>query len=409
MKKSGVILLCVLILMVISTGVATAATATLAGTKYYDYDKDGVFDGNDFGLDGWSINVSYLNGTAIPGASAVTIGGGTYSIPLDPYNDYYVSEVLQPGWTNTTPAINKKIGFIICGGGAYEFFTNSSNLNIFMPNLPDHDSYVLLGWNSRIGESVSEIGPEDEGQIFYPLGQWNAGQSSSSLSSVLEVDYPNNTYVPFDAGWTHGATLYDTAWWSIDSNSTAQTSTHARPNAVPIRDIVIRLHSEDADFFVEVNNLTLTQGSHSYTLTNSHLVFNQTGSGASTVQDLYLLVRASTILESIGGSDISSGFNLTGDIRYIWPTTGHAIPTGNEIKMDIMVGRYTCNYAAFNIVDFGNYIDGKISGYKLDVAGNGLSGWNISPTILPYRSGSQILPTQAGITFSITFPSVTIA
>ena len=34
--------------------------------------------------------------------------------------------------------------------------------------------------------------------------------------------------------------------------------------------------------------------------------------------------------------------------------------------MDIMVGRYICQLSPVSIVDFGNYIDGNISGYKLD-------------------------------------------
>ena len=295
MKKTGIVLIFMLVIMIVD--VATAQNATIAGTKFYDYDQDGVLDGHDFGLSGWTVYLTFLNGTAVPGASTVTGTGGNYSLPIATDDDYYIREVLKPGWINTTNA-TERVELVSCGDGGDEFFTNASSLNVFMPNLPDGQSYILLGWNARIGDSVSELGPDVETQIFYPLGQWNAGQSSSSLDGDGEVDWVNNTYVPFDAGWTPGATLYETASWNVRRQHHHTDFNPRPPQCGSYRDILIRLHSEDGDFLWKSNNLTLTQGIPFLSLVNSHLIFNQTGSGATTVEDLYLLVHASDILES---------------------------------------------------------------------------------------------------------------
>jgi uncharacterized surface anchored protein len=356
-----------------------AGAVNIVGYKFYDYNKDGVAGSNSFPLEGWTIQVKYLNMTDVPGAQDVTDADGLYNISgLDPYFDYYVCEVLQQGWENTTPLCNKT-GFDLCSGfgenTTYEFYTDQTNLNLYMPNLPDGDSYVLLGWNARIGNAVSNPPGEEEIKIFYPLGQWSGGQSSSGISDGGDVGWVNNIYLPFNATWIPGATLYQNATWTVNGTTVTQTSTHARPNSVPIRDIVIRLHAEkDTGYTVEVNNLALKQGAHTYLLTHSPLTFHYID---PQNEDLYLLVRASDILTSLGGSDIGSGgFSLTGDVRFSWPDG--STPDGNDIKADILVGRYDCPYVNVQPVNFGNHINGSISGYKFDNQENPLGGWNVT-------------------------------
>jgi uncharacterized surface anchored protein len=376
MHKSA--LLCLVILITFGLLASAAGAVNVNGTKFYDYDQNGIYDNADFPLENWNISLFWLNGTAVPGMNNITGVDGIYNITgINPYFNYTVCEELKTGWTNTTP-LCYPINFTICGDGGPEFFANTSDMNDFMPNLINMSSQALLLYNARIGDAVSETGGEDELKIAYPLGQWNPGQSSSALSPSGELDWTNDTYESFNATWTPGVTLYENASWTIDNVTVDQDDTNERTEAVPIRDIVIRLHSEDEDYFVELNNLSIHQGPYTYNLVNNHILFN--GSTDANNQDLYLVFRASNALTAQGGQDIGSGgFSFTGDIRFTWPQ-GPPNPDMNNIKMDIIVGRYDCDFIDTQTRDFGNFIEGNISGYKLDNNGTGLQNWNITLT-----------------------------
>lgn len=69
---------------------------TIRGKKFHDLDCDGEYDLGEPGLPGWTIVLD--NGT-----TAVTDVFGNYTIPV-PSGTYVVSEVQQPGWTQTYPA-----------------------------------------------------------------------------------------------------------------------------------------------------------------------------------------------------------------------------------------------------------------------------------------------------------------
>lgn len=70
-----------------------------SGTKFNDLDGDGVKDGGEPGLAGWTINVSG-NG----GGSAVTDSNGNFSFTTLGPDSHYVTETAQSGWTQTKPS-----------------------------------------------------------------------------------------------------------------------------------------------------------------------------------------------------------------------------------------------------------------------------------------------------------------
>lgn len=79
------------------TGVAELCIA-----KFHDYDGDGIQDPNEPGLAGWS----FLLNPAPPGlgTNVVTTGpGGLVCIPVLAPFTYSIAEMIQSGWTNTTP------------------------------------------------------------------------------------------------------------------------------------------------------------------------------------------------------------------------------------------------------------------------------------------------------------------
>jgi len=62
-------------------------------TKFNDLDGDGIMNNNDVGLSGWTINLS--------GETKATNENGQITFGQLIPNTYYLSEVLQPGWTQT--------------------------------------------------------------------------------------------------------------------------------------------------------------------------------------------------------------------------------------------------------------------------------------------------------------------
>jgi hypothetical protein len=91
---------------------------TKSGTKFNDVSMDGVFDGTESGLAGWTINayadtdqdglLSLAEYNAGPAATDVTDASGDYSLTLNPggthAGKYIVCEVAQAGWTQSAPA-----------------------------------------------------------------------------------------------------------------------------------------------------------------------------------------------------------------------------------------------------------------------------------------------------------------
>jgi hypothetical protein len=85
--------------------------ATTAGTKWHDHDGDGTRDQDDEGLSGWRIYVDldddgvYDDGSGSDPAepSDLTDSNGAYLITGIPAGSYKVREVLQSGWSCTSP------------------------------------------------------------------------------------------------------------------------------------------------------------------------------------------------------------------------------------------------------------------------------------------------------------------
>ncbi len=91
---------------------------TVSGLKFEDKNANGVKDAGDGGLDGWTIYVDYnANSTKDSGEpSAVTSGGGTYTISgVDP-GSWKLREVAQSGWTCSYPSPCSHAINVISGG-----------------------------------------------------------------------------------------------------------------------------------------------------------------------------------------------------------------------------------------------------------------------------------------------------
>jgi hypothetical protein len=76
--------------------------ASISGEKFGDVDGDGVKDGGEVGLDGWSIELVNPVGGAVLDTQ-VTAGGGLYTFAGLTPGTYIVREVQQAGWAQTLP------------------------------------------------------------------------------------------------------------------------------------------------------------------------------------------------------------------------------------------------------------------------------------------------------------------
>jgi protocatechuate 3,4-dioxygenase beta subunit len=100
----------------------------ISGLKFQDNDGDGIQNGSDAGLAGWTIQLDKdANGTV--DATSVTGAGGTYSFTGLTAGTYRIREVGQAGWIQTT--VNPDDVTIVSGANSTD--NDFGNFQIFIP------------------------------------------------------------------------------------------------------------------------------------------------------------------------------------------------------------------------------------------------------------------------------------
>lgn len=136
--------------------------AELCIFKFHDYNGNGVQDTNEPGLAGWQF---VLNPTPpILGTNVVTtLGGGGICVGVDAPAVYTITEIQQPGWTNTTPAsltiavspnqlTNVYFGNAQTSGPARICVLKYHDLN--MNGLKDPNEPALPGWTILVKDNL---------------------------------------------------------------------------------------------------------------------------------------------------------------------------------------------------------------------------------------------------------------
>ncbi len=82
------------------------ADGTIQGFKWNDVDGDGVFDGNESGLQGWTIFLDQNQNRVLDAGELSTVTGadGSYTFSGLAAGNYYLAEVPQAGCAATLPA-----------------------------------------------------------------------------------------------------------------------------------------------------------------------------------------------------------------------------------------------------------------------------------------------------------------
>jgi len=181
----------------------SATGATLSGQVFQDTNGNGLKDGGDAGLSGWTVFLDANgNGTLDAGeSSAVTDANGNYSFTNLSAGTYRVREVLKSGWTQTTanPAdLTLGSSGTASGVNVGDFQNISISGQVFQDTngnaVPDAGEPVLSGWTVYLDANGN--GALDPGEASTTT---DAG-GSYSFTNVGPGTYTVREVLP--AGWT---------------------------------------------------------------------------------------------------------------------------------------------------------------------------------------------------------------
>ncbi|MEM7536082.1 MAG: SdrD B-like domain-containing protein [Chloroflexota bacterium] len=117
---------------------ASPHTGGVHGIKFHDVNGNGVQDGNESGLAGWTILIEDSSGVVL---SVTTDANGNYSFTGLASGVYTLTEVLQPGWTQTYPATGSQT--ITLGDGEVAQGINFGNWR-------KSDEWCNVGWDINV-------------------------------------------------------------------------------------------------------------------------------------------------------------------------------------------------------------------------------------------------------------------
>jgi uncharacterized repeat protein (TIGR01451 family) len=204
-------------------------TYSISGAKWRDQNNNQVWDTNEAGLQGWTIN---LTGTAT--GTVVTNGDGEYVFSgLEPGN-YTVCEVQQSGWAQTYPTTNN---------GCHEIeITNSDVADV---NFGNRTVTTTSGGNPVLS-IVKDVEPSitnPGGTVTYTVTVTNTG-NRTAVNVILTDTLPD--------GLAHEDTGLTVHSWNL-GNLTPGQSTTTTFNA---------LISEDAEVGFYVNTAEAVANNH---------------------------------------------------------------------------------------------------------------------------------------------------
>ena len=160
----------------------------VSGTLFEDSNQDGLLDGGETGLSGWTVNLS--NGSNQVVASATTDSQGNYSFSNLPPGTYTIQEVLQAGYILTVPGSAGVTMTPISGAQI-----NGENLGVFKAV-----SLAVTGLTTMPSSLQSSL------TVIAEWSDTNAGTlPAGSFSDLLTVTNTTtgqvvaNTALPYDA------------------------------------------------------------------------------------------------------------------------------------------------------------------------------------------------------------------
>ncbi|MBI5476144.1 MAG: hypothetical protein HY964_05335, partial [Ignavibacteriales bacterium] len=153
--------------------------AIVSGMKFNDLNGYGVKEIEDLGLSGWKIRI-----TGTKTDSATTDINGNYTISNLPKGSYTLTEVLQSGWKQTSPA-----------GNSYSITVDASGTVITGKDFGNFKLATISGmkFNDLNGDSIKNTGE-------LGLSGWKIRLTGAKIDSVLTDANGNYTFANLDTG-----------------------------------------------------------------------------------------------------------------------------------------------------------------------------------------------------------------
>lgn len=144
------------------------------GAKWLDMNGDGIWDVDEPGLSDWEIYLTYEDGTVM---TTTTGDNGRYWFINIPGGGYTVSEVLQPGWLQTYPALTYH---------TFLFTPTQAVDDLHFGNVPENGGSIHgTKWHDQDGNGVW-----DNGEPTLP--GWVIRIEGDNFSAVTETDSDGN-------------------------------------------------------------------------------------------------------------------------------------------------------------------------------------------------------------------------
>lgn len=184
----------------------TATTCpTIAAHKFNDLNGNGVQDGGEADLSGWQVNIS---GPVTQ--SATTGANGVATFPCVPPGTYFVTEVTQPGWIQSTPSGGVHVVNATCGNNYAVEFGNRRCEQGQAPCVP-LPSCLSAWWpfNECAGVTANDVVANRDGLIqggvsnpTWSTGRWGSpcGLRIPGLPGTQVVTIPDSPEHDFGTG-----------------------------------------------------------------------------------------------------------------------------------------------------------------------------------------------------------------
>ena len=199
--------------------------ATIQGIKYLDVNQNGTYDNDDTPLANWTINLTNSSGPV--GSQNTDVNGFFQFTNLVP-GQYTISEVLQPGYLNTsatTQNVTLSSGQILNVTNSFGVFGNIQlatvqgikYLDVNQNGTYDNGDTPLANWTVNLTNSSGPVGIQStDANGFFQFTNLVPGQYT--ISEVLQPGYLNTSAKTLNVMLTSGQVLNVTNTFGVFGN-----------------------------------------------------------------------------------------------------------------------------------------------------------------------------------------------
>jgi hypothetical protein len=161
---------------------------TASGQVFDDSDGDRTHDSSEPGLDGWVVYADLDDDGVQDGRepSAITAGGGLYTIEGIPPGTFKIREVVQPAWKQTAPSF----GYL-----TVSFVPGSAIEGLNFGNQP-----CPADWLVRSGDTLHIVGDSQDNQVFVSVDHTGRLTLSAASDCFYEFTGIRRIVAAMDAG-----------------------------------------------------------------------------------------------------------------------------------------------------------------------------------------------------------------